>query len=109
MGYYRCRGQYFQTRYDTIGKSSSEANRLSQGIDINGQIQEGILSFIWTSNYQGSIIEEIANNFKERLEALIVHCSKEDVYGYTPSDFEMVNINQEQLEKLSIKLKGKKI
>ncbi|MCK9371531.1 condensation domain-containing protein, partial [Candidatus Dojkabacteria bacterium] len=91
-------GNTFKLGNDYIGQCSSEADKLLYKIDINGQIQDGILSFNFTFNYQESIIQEIANSFKEKLEALVVYCLKEGVYGYTPSDFELVRFSQEKLD-----------
>jgi non-ribosomal peptide synthase protein (TIGR01720 family) len=88
----------FKLGNSTTGQCSDGENEISHDIDINGQIQDGVLSFVWISNYQESIIKEISNGFKDRLEALISYCSKEENYGSTPSDFAVTDINQQELD-----------
>jgi non-ribosomal peptide synthase protein (TIGR01720 family) len=91
-------GNAFKLGNDCTGQCSGVTNGLSHNIEINGQIQDGILSFIWTFNYQKAIIEKVINDFKEKLEALITHCSRDGTCGYTPSDFAITDTNQQELD-----------
>jgi amino acid adenylation domain-containing protein/non-ribosomal peptide synthase protein (TIGR01720 family) len=91
-------GNTFKLCNDHIGRRFSKNNKLSHNIVISGKIEGGILSFVWTSSYQTLIIKEIVSSFKEKLENLINHCSNEEVYGYTPSDFALVRLNQDKLD-----------
>ena len=93
-------GHTFKWGNEGVGHCLKDNNRLFHDLDILGQIKDGVLSFEWESNYEASLIREWANNFKERLEALILHCSTEGVCGYTPSDFVITDISQEELESL---------
>lgn len=72
--------------------------RLLHNMDINGQIKDGKLSFIWSAYYPLSQVKMIADNFKDKLELLIEHCIKENSFGRTPSDFKYVTLNQQQLD-----------
>ncbi|MDR1057670.1 MAG: amino acid adenylation domain-containing protein, partial [Coxiellaceae bacterium] len=62
-------------------------NTLLHNLDINGLIKNGELSFIWTSNYPVSVIKEIANSFKKKLELLINYCKRQKTIAYIASDF----------------------
>jgi amino acid adenylation domain-containing protein/non-ribosomal peptide synthase protein (TIGR01720 family) len=70
-------------------------------IEIIGFVREGKLQFDWIysqQQYQQETISQLANNFQQGLQAIIHHCRLPDVGGYTPSDFELANLNQETLD-----------
>ncbi len=90
-------GHTFKLGNEGVGCCLKDNNRLFHDLDILGQVKDGVLSFEWESNYGASLIRELVNNFKQRLEALILHCSTEGVYGYTPSDFDLIKLPQHQL------------
>jgi amino acid adenylation domain-containing protein/non-ribosomal peptide synthase protein (TIGR01720 family) len=71
------------------------------GIEIIGFIREGKLQFDWVysqQQYQQETIFQLANNFQQGLQAIINHCRLPNVGGYTSSDFELANLNQETLD-----------
>ncbi|MGH1392468.1 MAG: amino acid adenylation domain-containing protein [Trichormus sp.] len=70
-------------------------------IEIIGFVREGKLQFDWIysqQQYQQKTISQLAKNFQQGLEAIIHHCRLPDVGGYTPSDFDLANLNQETLD-----------
>ncbi|HBW33510.1 non-ribosomal peptide synthetase [Anabaena sp. FACHB-709] len=70
-------------------------------IEIVGFVREGKLQFDWIysqQQYQQETISQLANNFQQGLQAIINHCRLPNVGGYTPSDFELANLNQETLD-----------
>ncbi|WP_442947013.1 amino acid adenylation domain-containing protein [Nostoc sp. UHCC 0870] len=70
-------------------------------IEIIGVVREGKLQFDWIysqQQYQQKTISQLANNFQQGLQAIINHCHLPDVGGYTPSDFDLANLNQETLD-----------
>ncbi|HEY3582015.1 MAG TPA: condensation domain-containing protein, partial [Pyrinomonadaceae bacterium] len=44
-------------------------------------------------------IEALADNFITALRALITHCTTGETFSYTPSDFPLISVDQEQLDK----------
>jgi non-ribosomal peptide synthase protein (TIGR01720 family) len=44
-------------------------------------------------------IEKLADNFITALRALITHCTSGETFSYTPSDFPLISVDQEQLDK----------
>jgi amino acid adenylation domain-containing protein/thioester reductase-like protein/non-ribosomal peptide synthase protein (TIGR01720 family) len=93
-------GNAFKLGGERVGLCSEGNSKLFHKINILGGVKEGILSFEWESNCQESIIKELASDFKEKLEALIMHCSTGKAYGFTPSDFELVKLPQDKLDNL---------
>ncbi|WP_199326293.1 non-ribosomal peptide synthetase [Nostoc parmelioides] len=70
-------------------------------IEIIGFVRDGKFQFDWIysqQQYQQETISQLANNFQQGLQAIINHCHLPNVGGYTPSDFELVNLNQETLD-----------
>ncbi|HIK07101.1 MAG TPA: amino acid adenylation domain-containing protein [Trichormus sp. M33_DOE_039] len=70
-------------------------------IEIIGFVREGKLQFDWIysrQQYQQETISQLANHFQQGLQAIINHCRLPNAGGYTPSDFELANLNQETLD-----------
>jgi non-ribosomal peptide synthase protein (TIGR01720 family) len=49
-------------------------------------------------------VEKLARSFIEELRALIAHCQSPEAGGYTPSDFPLANLGQEQLNNVFARL-----
>ncbi|KIO65387.1 Long-chain-fatty-acid--CoA ligase [Caldibacillus thermoamylovorans] len=76
------------------------------GIIINDELS---ISFNYSNEqYFNSTIQKVANSFLNNLKELIEYCSASEVIGYTPSDFPLVNLSQQQLDNL-MESKNKKI
>ena len=55
--------------------------------------------------YDQSTVERLSQNFITTLRKLIQHCLSPEAGGYTPSDFPLLNIDQQKLSKLLGKLR----
>jgi non-ribosomal peptide synthase protein (TIGR01720 family) len=53
-------------------------------------------------------IERVAGEQVKRLRQVIEHCREEGAGGYTPSDFPLAKLTQEQLDKVIKKTAGKR-
>src|SRR5262249_47072652 len=61
----------------------------------------GRLQMVWGYNgrrYRRETIERIAGRYLETLREVIEHCRSEEAGGYTPSDFPLANLTQDQLD-----------
>lgn len=90
---------------DVIGQD----NARQYVLDINCFITEHELNLEWTysiNHYKQATIENLSQIFIEKLGALITHCCKVGITEYTPSDFPLVQLNQEGLDKLLNNLHG---
>jgi amino acid adenylation domain-containing protein/non-ribosomal peptide synthase protein (TIGR01720 family) len=70
-------------------------------LEINGLVREGQLRLDWTYSraiHRLSTIENLAQNFLTALQQLIEHCQSSEAGGYTPSDFSLAQLEQEQLD-----------
>jgi amino acid adenylation domain-containing protein/non-ribosomal peptide synthase protein (TIGR01720 family) len=49
--------------------------------------------------HEEATIEKLADHFMTALRAIITHCTSGESFSYTPSDFPLINVDQEQLDK----------
>ena len=82
------------------GPNQSPNRQLSYLFSINGMVSGGRLRFHWTYNqccYTAETVLTLAKGFIETLEALISHCLSQQAGGYTPGDFPLTALNQQQI------------
>ena len=64
---------------------------------------DGVLQVRWSYSeavHRRETIERLANDYMAALLAIIRHCQSPEAGGYTPSDFPLAGLSQEDLEKL---------
>jgi amino acid adenylation domain-containing protein/non-ribosomal peptide synthase protein (TIGR01720 family) len=77
-------------------------------LDINAAIVADRLEIGWWYSdqiYSSATVEELAQSFIAALRRLIQHCLSPEAGGYTPSDFPLLNADQQKLNKLLGKLR----
>ncbi|HZR42433.1 MAG TPA: amino acid adenylation domain-containing protein, partial [Ktedonobacteraceae bacterium] len=70
-------------------------------LEVNGSISGSQLYLNWTYSehiHRHETIEMLARNVLEALRVLIAHCQLQEVGGYTPSDFPLARLTQEQID-----------
>jgi microcystin synthetase protein McyA len=93
---------------ESRGPDRDENGKRSSLIDITGGIVRGRLSFEWSYSarqFYPDTIERMANEYIQNLINLIEHCISPEAEGFTPSDFPMAGLNQQELDKLLGKIK----
>ena len=91
----------FTFSQESIGHSVSYKNTQAHLLDINGEVKQGVFHLFWSyssNHYHQQTIEKIAHAFIERLRQLIQHCCQENTFGYTPSDFSLIDLTQSNLD-----------
>ena len=89
---------------ESAGQGSAPQAGRSHLLEISGGVVGGKLHMAWTYSEQShhrSTIEALAESFIRALRALIAHCSALGARVYSPSDFPLARIDQEQLHRLS--------
>ncbi|WP_414517101.1 amino acid adenylation domain-containing protein [Nostoc sp. PCC 9305] len=95
----------FQLVKESTGSERSLQGKRTNLIAIDGIVIEGRLQLNWTYSenvHRRSTIANLAENFIAVLQGIIRHCLTSHK-GYTPSDFPLAKLNQEQLDLLSAK------
>ncbi len=92
-------------RYDPqiTGMEMDEVNHATTKIEWNCMVMDGVfvLDLFYNSKaYKHLTIDRLADSFLHHLSQIIAHIKKEDDIYFTPSDFEMANLDQEELDAL---------
>jgi non-ribosomal peptide synthase protein (TIGR01720 family) len=105
-------GQFDQVRAEPISLGFAQENPgrvfspkalRSHLLDVIGQVVEGKLQMIWIYSeniHRRSTVERLATEYNSALKALIAHCQSPDAGGYTPTDFPLADLGQQELDEL---------
>ncbi|MEU9191475.1 condensation domain-containing protein, partial [Streptomyces sp. NPDC048484] len=90
-------GGLLRLRPGSVGDAQSTEGERTHLIEINSLVVDGRLETKWT--YSGQIhdeatVDRLARRYVEVLDELIDYCCREDVGGYTPSDFPLAGLDQ---------------
>ncbi len=90
----------FKLAGESTGPTRTLQETRSYLLEIESLIIDGRLQVSWLYNehiHQRSTIERIAEYYLEALHTLIAHCQSPEVGGYTPSDFPLAKLNEQEL------------
>ncbi|WGV25108.1 non-ribosomal peptide synthetase [Halotia branconii] len=94
---------WIQPASESAGYNQSLQSDRPHLLDINSIIIEESLQINWTYSknlHQHQTIENLAQEFFNTLQKLIAHCLASENGGYTPSDFPLIKLNQQELDQL---------
>lgn len=85
------------------GSELGAANQRTSLMEFNCMVMAGQLEV--AINFSGKrlrrhTVENLLNGYLQHLREIIAHCSDDDNYGFTPSDFDTVELSEEDLEQL---------
>ena len=85
------------------GTERSVSGERDYVIDLTSGVFDGQLRMEWAYSrnlHHESTIRDLANNFVLALRLLVQHCRQTQRAGYTPSDFILAGLDQEELDKI---------
>ncbi|MEH2155517.1 MAG: amino acid adenylation domain-containing protein [Nostoc sp.] len=88
---------------ESKGSNQSLEGHRTHLLDITARVIEGQLQVNWSYGrhvHQHSTVESLAQKYLQALLKLIDHCLSPEVGGYTPSDFPVANLNQQELDEI---------
>ena len=91
----------FMPARESAGRTYSLLGRRSHLLEINGRVAGGCLRMTWTYSanvHKQDTVERLAGHFIEALHDIIAHCRSMKTSVYTPSDFPMVKLSQQELD-----------
>ncbi|QBF25981.1 amino acid adenylation domain-containing protein [Pseudomonas tructae] len=103
--------QQFQANalYQPVDESAGLAHDLEaplpNWLSVDGQVYGGELQLRWTfsrERYDRQTIEALVEAYRRELISLIEHCLSPDAGSFTPSDFPLAQLSQEQIDALPV-------
>lgn len=94
---------------ESFGNMVAPENR-SEDILVNGMVTKEGLTFEFKTAYalkNGLMLEQFATLFEQQLTAVIAHCANPSSFGFTPSDFPLLNWDQGELDRFLSESHGK--
>ncbi|HEX7449771.1 MAG TPA: condensation domain-containing protein, partial [Pirellulales bacterium] len=89
---------------EAVGAMRGARASRNHKIEINAYVRDGSLRIDWTfcrNLHRRETIERLAAKFRDRLAALVEHCLSPEAGGFTPSDFPLARLKEDELERLS--------
>ena len=100
------KNSFFRLAQESYGPNRNLQGHRSHMLAIDGRVIERRLqlAFTYSKNlHRHTTIESLAQNFIESLHALMTHCQSPNAVGYTPSDFPLTKLYQQELDKVIAK------
>jgi len=94
----------FSPARESPGKGIADENHSLHTFEVSAMVARGRLQVSWTYSeklHRRETIEQLANNYVERLREIIAHCRGEHAGGFTPSDFPLAKLDQKKLSQLA--------
>ncbi len=91
------------------GEPAPGGSRRPYLIEVRVMVQHKTLRADWAwsrSAFRRTAIERLAGDFTEALRGLIDHCLSPQAGGYTPSDFPLMELDQDGLSELMTQIEG---
>ncbi|BAZ70598.1 McyA protein (plasmid) [Fischerella sp. NIES-4106] len=88
---------------ESKGSNQSLEGHRTHLLDITARVLEGQLQVNWSYSrhvHQHSTVESLAQKYLQALLKLIDHCLSPEIGGYTPSDFPVADLNQQELDEI---------
>ncbi|WP_342622820.1 non-ribosomal peptide synthetase [Pseudomonas alkylphenolica] len=95
----------FQPVDEAAGEAHDPQAPLPNWLSVDGQVYAGELQLRWTfsrERYDQRTIEQLAEAYKIELLGLIEHCLAPGNGSFTPSDFPLAQLTQEQIDSLPV-------
>ncbi|HIQ21351.1 MAG TPA: amino acid adenylation domain-containing protein, partial [Planctomycetes bacterium] len=89
---------------EPVGPTESPRARRRYVLDVIARVQDGRLQVDWVYSqalHRRETIERLAGWFGDALRGLVEHCLSPDAGGFTPSDFPLADVDDEELSRLS--------
>jgi amino acid adenylation domain-containing protein/non-ribosomal peptide synthase protein (TIGR01720 family) len=92
----------FKPGRERIGSESAAENRRQHVLAVSGIVAQGKLQMDWNYSqklHRRETIQALAGRYLDCLRELIAHCLSSDAGGFTPSDFPLAKLTQEDLDR----------
>jgi non-ribosomal peptide synthase protein (TIGR01720 family) len=94
----------FKLAAESSGKAAAGGNRQAYLVSVNAAVVQGRLQVNWSYSeklYPRETIESLAQSYMRCLRDLLAHSRSEEAGGFTPSDFPLVQMTEEDLSQIA--------
>jgi amino acid adenylation domain-containing protein/non-ribosomal peptide synthase protein (TIGR01720 family) len=94
----------FEPAAESAGRSYSTEGVRTHLLEVNGSVVGGCLQMTWTYSenvHERQTVERFAAHFLDALRDIIAHCRAQEATRYTPSDFPLVKLTQQELDRVA--------
>ncbi|MCJ8268488.1 MAG: condensation domain-containing protein, partial [Psychrosphaera sp.] len=91
---------HFANATEPRGEEYSSARKATHGLSLNGMVIAGQLEFTLSyqqSRYHTSAMQTLMDEIAQALETIVDHCVTTQHGRYTPADFELAQVSQQEL------------
>ena len=88
---------------ESVGPSSHLAAKRPHLLDVSAHVIDGRLEVVWMYSsrlHRDKTVQRLAQDYLSTLKSLAEHCLSSRAGGYTPSDFPLARLTQEELDQL---------
>jgi non-ribosomal peptide synthase protein (TIGR01720 family) len=93
----------FSPAAEDAGETRSPGMRRRHLLEVNASVADGRLQMGWSYGrgvHRRESIEALMSEYEAALVEVVEHCTEEDAGGYTPSDFPLANLDEQQVDYL---------
>ncbi|MCG8313833.1 MAG: amino acid adenylation domain-containing protein, partial [Pseudomonadales bacterium] len=94
---------WFSLATEDKGSEHSLESHEPHLLSVNSHVVNGSLHIEWiysTAKYEADTIAYLANQYVENLRQIIEYCLDPTTFGYTPSDFPLAQLPQQEIDRL---------
>jgi non-ribosomal peptide synthase protein (TIGR01720 family) len=96
----------FRAAPEGAGRTESPEAHRSHFLELEGGVSEQRLQLSWrfsTGVFRPATVQAMADAFRRHLLEVVDHCLSTTTVGFTPSDFDLLEVDQSSLERLLLK------
>jgi amino acid adenylation domain-containing protein/non-ribosomal peptide synthase protein (TIGR01720 family) len=100
-------GQLLTPALEPIGPLQAPDNLRAHLVEVSARVLEGRLHVAWHYSrnlHERATIERLASRFAALVRDIVAHCQSDDAGGFTPSDFPLAKVSQDQLDRLMARI-----
>ena len=89
---------------ESCGEEIAQEGERQYLLEVSARVQNGQLAMAWRYSancHDQAVIDQVADAYLTYLSTIVEHCSESSSFGYTPSDFPLVDLDQSQVDALA--------